>query len=330
MQEGFVYKNKHPQADLYILNYTATTQYERMWNEVTKQCRGLIVDDQNRIVARPFPKFFNLSEHDDAEIPDLPFKIYDKLDGSLGILYFLNDTPFIATRGSFDSIQAQKANEILYSKYQDVFSKLNKSYTYLFEIIYPENRIVVNYGELEDLILIDIIETETGKNMPLEEIGFPLVKRYDQWESISEIKQLNIANKEGFVLKFDNGFRVKIKFEEYVRLHRIITQCSSIDIWECLQNDTSFEQFLNEVPDEFYNWVKATENSLRQQFISIENDCKAYFKILETRKETAEYFLKHQHSSVLFNMLSGKDYASHIWKKIKPEFQKPFTNRTDD
>lgn len=330
LEQGYVYKNKHPHADLFIFNYTAMAQYDRVWNDVTLQCRGLILDAEYNIVARPFPKFFNLSEHDPSEIPNLPFKVYDKLDGSLGILYFLNGEPKMATRGSFDSIQAHKANEILYKKYASIFSQLNQEHTYLFEIIYPENRIVVNYGDLEDLILIEIIETQTGRDVPLSDLGFPTVKCFDQWHDLSEMRDLNIENKEGFVLKFDNGFRVKIKFDDYVRLHRIVTQCSSIDIWECLQNETSFAQFLNDVPDEFYNWVKATEKDLKAKYKAIEDDCKAYFKTCDTRKETAEYFLKHPHSGVLFNMLSGKDYSKAIWKKIKPAFEKPFTNRKDD
>jgi RNA ligase len=84
------------------------------------------------------------------------------------------------------------------------------------------------------------------------------------------------------------------------------------------------------VPDEFYNWVKATERKLNEQFKAIEVDCKSYFKTFETRKETAAYFLKHPHSGILFNMLNGKDYSKAIWKKIKPEFQKPFTNGKDE
>jgi T4 RnlA family RNA ligase len=330
MEQGYVMKNKHPNSELYIYNYTQMAQYESIWNETTIQCRGLILDNEYNIVARPFPKFFNLSEHQPEEIPNLPFKVYDKLDGSLGILYFWNDVPSIATRGSFDSIQSNKANEILQQKYQKVLPLLNRNFTYLFEIIYPENRIVLDYGNLEDIILLEIIETKTGKQMPLEDIGFSIVKQYDQWQNIEELKQLNIDNKEGFVLKYENGFRVKIKFEEYVRLHRIITQCSSLDIWECLKNNTPLNEFLNNVPDEFFDWIKQTEKNLKTEFETIENDCKNYFKVFDTPRETAEYFLKHPHQSVLFSMLKNKNYNEIIWKKIRPKFEKPFVNKIEN
>ena len=64
----------------------------------------------------------------------------------------------LATRGSFTSPQAIKGRELL-EKYD--YNRLAKDYTYLFEIIYPENRIVCNY-DFEDLILLGMIHTKTG------------------------------------------------------------------------------------------------------------------------------------------------------------------------
>ena len=83
----YISEKKHPDADLYIYNYTQKAQFERFWNETTMQCRGLILDGQRKIVARPFKKFFNYGEHETLSIPDGPFKVYEKMDGSLGILY---------------------------------------------------------------------------------------------------------------------------------------------------------------------------------------------------------------------------------------------------
>jgi RNA ligase len=97
--------------------------------------------------------------------------VYDKLDGSLGILYFYDDKPYIATRGSFTSEQAERANKIFQKKYSHLH--FNKEHTYLFEIIYPENRIVVDYGAKEDLILLAVLDTETGKDLELPDWKCP-------------------------------------------------------------------------------------------------------------------------------------------------------------
>jgi T4 RnlA family RNA ligase len=322
--EGFLMSNKHPTQDLWIYNYTAKCQYDRVWNEMTLASRGLILDKNYQVVARPFPKFFNLEEHRTEEIPNETFEVFEKMDGSLGILYWIDNQPFIATRGSFNSEQCLKATEYLYGKYKASIPLLSKEKTYLFEIIYPENKIVVDYAGEESLTLLAIIETASGKDLPLEELGFPIVKRFDGVYDFEVLKKRNLANSEGYVLKFQNGFRVKVKFEEYVRLHRLMTSCSTITIWETLKENKSWDEQLDQVPDEFYNWVKKIKNELENEYKKIENEAKSVFKVFDTKKETALYFMTQKYPSVLFGMLDGKDYSQTIWKMIRPKFSKPF------
>lgn len=322
--KNYVKVNKHPEHDLYIYNYTQNAQFERVWNEVTLACRGLILDQNDNVIARPFPKFFNLGEMENQVLPDSTFEVYDKMDGSLGILYWINDVPFMASRGSFASDQSDKANEMLHGKYRNSWSLLDKTKTYLFEIIYPQNRIVLDYGVAEELVLLAIVDIKTGAEFPLENIGFPVVEKYDGIKDILLLKEMDINNKEGFIIKYANNFRVKIKFEEYLRLHRIVTQVSNVNIWEYLKTNQPMEEILERVPDEFFDWVKQTKGDLENQYSVIENQCKNDFKILESRKETALYFLTCQYSGVLFAMLDNRDYSEVIWKMIRPTFEKPF------
>lgn len=324
IDQKYISVQKHPQAELYIYNYSPKTQFERLWTELTLLCRGLILDATGKIIARPFPKFFNLEEHLPEEIPNEPFDVYEKLDGSLGILYWHNDEPFIATRGSFDSDQARKATQFLYSTYAHSIPFLQKDQTYLYEIIYPENRIVVDYGQKQALVLLAILDNKTGQDLPLEDIGFPLVKKYDGLQDIRQLRKLAADNQEGFVVRFKNGFRVKVKFEEYVRLHRILTGVSNQMIWEMLKEDKPLDEMLDHVPDEFYQWVKHTREKLLAEFSSIETQCKQDFRLLEDRKTTALYFLTCRYPGVLFSMLDNKDYKPGIWKMIKPKHEKPF------
>ena len=330
---GFVHVNKHPTHDLFIYNYTPKAQYERVWNAVTLMCRGLILDAHYNIVARPFAKFFNLGEVENQALPNEPFEVFEKLDGSLGILYWLENEAFIATRGSFVSDQAMKASAILRSKYAPILSARtplerggDKTKTYLFEIIYPENRIVVDYGATEDVVLTAVIDTATGADMPLEDVGFPLVKQYHGIKDIAILKTLEETNREGFVIKYKSGLRVKVKFEEYLRIHRIVTQVSNVSIWEYLSQEMPFDEILDRVPDEFFDWVKATIADLKAQYAAVENQCRADFKVLETRKESAAYYFTCAHPSVLFKMLDSLPYKEVIWKMLRPTFQKPFSN----
>ena len=324
LDERFISVQKHPDSGLFIYNYTAKAQYDRVWNEITLQCRGLILDADFNITARPFKKFFNLEEIPASEVPDEPFEVYEKMDGSLGILYWRNNKPYIATRGSFISDQAKHATKILQGKYAHTFDQLDKSVTYLFEIIYPGNRIVVDYGDRDDLVLLAVIDNKTGEDLPLANVGFPVVKEYSGIHDLGALIALNEENKEGFVVKFKSGLRVKVKFTEYLRLHRIITGVSNVVIWEHLSEGRPFEGLLEKVPDEFYHWVKTTIDDLKSQYDTILTDCRNAFKELETRKETAVYFQTQKYPSVLFAMLDGKPYDKIIWKMIRPTYAKPY------
>jgi RNA ligase len=130
-EDGLIYKQTHPTLPLTIWNYTEKVQYENLFDEITIQTRGLVTDDKGNIVARPFKKFFNLEEKKHTATPD--FEVFDKMDGSCIILFNYEGEWVFASRGSFTSEQAIKAKELSNNFNLD---KLNKDYTYVFEIIY--------------------------------------------------------------------------------------------------------------------------------------------------------------------------------------------------
>lgn len=323
---GYLQIGAHPTAPLLIHNYSQTAQYDRHWVPETLMSRGLITDEAGRVVARPFGKFFNLDEHIGlmGPVPEEAFEVFEKMDGSLGIIYHWDGRAHVATRGSFESEQALRATEILRRKYAHV--AFDPAYTYLVEIIYPENRIVVDYDGMEDLVLLAIVHTATGHEPPLHDIGLPLVRRYDGVRDLAALKAIQEANKEGFVVRFSGGLRVKVKFEEYVRLHRILTGVNARTVWEALKDGEGLEAFLESVPDEFYKWVRGVEAELRREYAAIEAVCKAEFRTFETRKEAAAHFLAHAtHPPILFRMLDGRPYDEIIWKLIRPAHQKAFS-----
>lgn len=333
-EQGFITCRPHPTGRLLIWNYTPKCQFERVWDDVTIQARGLITTPEGQIVARPFKKFFNLEEYQ-GDLPLEPFTVTTKMDGSLGILYFLDGRPQIATRGSFTSDQAVKANEILQRTYGEILEGIHPEYTYLFEIIYPDNRIVVNYGNTEDLVLLAVIHTETGLEVDLHRPTtskefrdlFPLVTRYDGITDIAQLRAIQEENAEGFVIRFQSGLRLKLKFEEYVRLHRLMTHVNARVIWDLLKNDQPFDEILERVPDEFYAWVKRTRDDLTAQFSLIEMQCQEVVKQVQdlpTRKEQAAIVVKTRYPSIVFSMLDKKNYQEAIWKLLYPDAVRPF------
>jgi RNA ligase len=331
IEEGFIRKNKHPSFDLYIYNYTAKTQYENYWIPETLQCRGVITNSEGEIIARPFTKFFNIEQMSETLLTD-SFKVFEKLDGSLGILYFHHNIPYIATRGSFVGEQAIEANNMLHTIYKNSTHLLDKNFTYLFEIIYPKNRVVVNYGDTKSLTLLAVIETESGKDLPLNNfnnLGFPIAKEYNHLKQIEHIVSLNEINKEGFVLLFDNGVRAKFKFEQYVKFHSLITEMTSKKIWELVKGDISFDQFIDKIPDELFKWVQDKIQFFKDEYNRIEQKAEISFKrIMELvpskeRKELAKHIVQHEYPQILFAKLDNKDISKYIWKILEPPHEIP-------
>ena len=343
-EEGLLYKQVHPTLPLTIWNYTEKVQYEGLWDNITLMCRGLVTDDKGNIVARPFKKFFNMEEG--KHTPTSDFEVYEKMDGSLGIFFYYEGGWIMATRGSFTSDQAVKGYEMIF-KYD--FASLHKDYTYLFEIVYKENRIVVDY-DFEDVILLGMINTKTGYEVDLHDdnqdlrlknlvnnLDFKIVKKYDGVKDYNTLKSIIKDDQEGFVIRFSNGDRMKIKGEEYLRLHKIMTQVSTTSIWECLRNGDDMELLLKDVPDELYKKIKSYIGNLKYSFYQISEYCgklhdgfrygKYNDKEVEpTKKEFAEFIQKNVTKkglhSVLYSMWDKKDYNQIIWKLIRPEYEK--------
>lgn len=298
---GYVTRKSHPELPLSIYTYTRTAQYERVWNQVTTRCRGLVADDTTgAIVALPLPKFFNVGEHESGQpyapaLPDEPFEVYDKVDGSLAVVFHYADRWRVASKGSFISAQATWAQRLLDTR--DT-AALRPGTTYLAEILYPQNRIVVDYGNRRDLVLLAAFGAD-GTEVPLAEaaphwqgIGsvvtvWPAMP-LDELIALTESNTLpggaaaNGTDAEGFVLRFASGVRAKAKLSEYVRLHKVLTGVNERDIWRghgiqrfaglpakqlaqglnCTVADIEvsggkpLDALLEQVPDEFDTWVR--------------------------------------------------------------------------
>lgn len=349
IEQGYISERKHPTLDYYIYNYTAKAQYDGVWNSSTLGCRGLILNKNGNIIARPFSKFFNYGEYGkDTNLGELPsyksFDVYEKLDGSLGILYIQPDGEIrVATRGSFESEQALKGTKILHKKFPKLI--INPDLCYLVEIIYPENRIVVDYKGKEDLILLAITENATGldvKRSLVESFAntwkFNITKKYNV-KSIEELKRImdlgTPDNEEGYVIQFNTGLRVKMKYEEYVRLHKIITGVNTKGIWEMMRDGQSLDELIEKVPDEFHKWFMETSGNFTKEYNKIEKKAKRLVgkAVVDlddpdnNRKEVAKLFTGKRYkeiSGIAFAMWDSKPYDKIIWKMVRPKQAKAF------
>lgn len=277
--------NENVADGLHLFCYTDSCVYDRGWNPITMLARGVILDPENkRIVATPFPKFFNVGEGQSI-VPDLSFETFEKLDGSLIILFHHNGAWRCATKGSLSSDQAKWAQAWI-ARYD--ISSLDKDSTYLAEGIYPENRIVVHYNT-EGLFLLAAYDG-TGKEFDYtrlhetaKALGWPLVERH-AYESVSDLMAIAKTlppSREGFVLRFSDGLRLKVKGDEYCRIHRLISHLTPLAMWESLKNEDDLETVRRELPEEFWCDYDAIIAAIQKQIVTLESTIKTHAEIVK-------------------------------------------------
>ena len=243
-------------GDHSIWCYTPVTVYERAWDEITTLARGLILDERNEcVVATPFPKFFNLGERPTEMLPGGSFEVFEKLDGSLIIIWHDGKRWRTATKGSLNSIQAGAAEALL--GVQDL-SVLSPGHTYLAEYVGPSNRIVVPY-EREELVLLAAYD-DAGHEWayPLVEhigasLGWRVAARHDFASLAALVEHAGAlpATEEGFVLRFHDSTRLKVKGDEYRRIHALISRCTPLAMWEAMLAGDNLTMVRDQLPDEF-------------------------------------------------------------------------------
>lgn len=320
---------------LFILNYTEECMYSKAWDGFLEYCRGLIVSP-DKIVARGFKKFFNLGETEATFARNLPQEVPEvanKLDGSMGVLYQWNGVRRISTRGGFDGEQANRGTEIFNRNFADR-DCWDPEYSYLFEIIYPENKIIVEYGDLEDLILIGIVHTESGRELSYREVtefafknNLPVVRTYNYTmdDVLQQQKELKCRESEGFVLFYSNGLRLKVKALEYTNLASMLNGVTPRTVLKSIVIDKNFDDVYAALHEEARKDVDGIVEYFRGVIQKLENEIRSYVdqvKDLPDRKAQAEKLKEiapKEISGYVFLVLNNKDLSSSLWRKMYGE-----------
>ena len=244
------------QGPLALYHYSSRCVYDVLWDDFSLLARGLILDlDRGELVATPFPKFFNYGERD-AKLPDEPFHAFEKLDGSLGIAFFHDGRWQVTTKGAFGADQARWASARLA---QCDLRQLDPRSTYLFEIVYRANRIVVRY-DYEDLVLLgaydgDGVEFDVPQLTALAAgLGTRVARRY-AYPTVEDIVRAAEAldkNDEGFVIRFTSGYRIKLKGSAYRRVHALVSRVTPLGLYDALYAGDDLDLLRREVPEEYW------------------------------------------------------------------------------
>jgi RNA ligase len=271
--ECIKYVSTMQEGSFLILKYRPEVNFFDLWNEFYMETRGLVIDiNKMKLVSCPYRKFFNLNEKPITQInviTGLINKAYNvtiknKEDGSMISCSRYNGNLVVSTSGTLNSSQALWAKAFIEKHYPVLMESLPEHLTFIFEAIYPENHIVVDYGLREDLILTNIRNKETGRLLEETEIEYyallfnlttPQKETKGLLELMKAAKDRNLYpadSKEGwvFVIRTKDEERLfKLKCDDYCEVHKILSFAISPKIvFQKIKTDT-LDDFLSKVPD---------------------------------------------------------------------------------
>lgn len=313
--------NHHPEDERVILNYCQIESAHHKTHPVVRECRGLVLSSKDySLIARAFPRFFNLGE---VEV-DFDWSNYvcqEKVDGSLILLYFWNGEWHINTRNSFGSANVGQSE----FTWRDLVSyglpffwknKLNKKFTYVFELCSPYNQVVKRHNETHVKLLsifqgameLDVDEIKYwSDNLLLESIDHYEVEG-KAIEVVLEKLEAEDPTNEGIVLRDKNNNRIKVKTESYLRLHRVFSNGNL----ESVKNLVPV--ILNNEIDEllvYWPFLQEKVDAIRSKLDEYRESLDNYWFVHgdeDNRKKFALAVKEHPFSSLLFK---AKDTGVH-------------------
>lgn len=359
LQTGLVSESLHKEFPLNMYTYRRKAVHDNVWDGVTSKCRGIIINrETDEIVARPFEKFHNYGSSIGLEtlpqpadfIFSTPPSVIEKVDGFMLTLYKYGSEEFLASKGSFHSIHAKWATAEWKKQPRPGFPT---GWTPVFEGLQRDLRIVIDYGKREGLVLLALINNETGEEKPPTElqhyawingVSTPMVYDKSLLDAVDETVKEGSMPGEGYVLTwFNTGrppTRLKLKYVEYLRLHRMVTGVSPKRIWEVLSQaefKSELKEYLDNSTPWFTKFVTKWKMALEEEYERIRSEAAVRYRDIKKfvdshreiygfanlgaeRKLWASFFTAEHNkefSPVLFAMLDGKDESVVIWKKVR-------------
>lgn len=202
--------------------------------KIRRECRGIIFDKNGDIIRRPYHKFFNVNQTEDTQLHqinfDFPHTILEKLDGSMIVPYTVNGRMIAGTKMGDTDIAtfAQEFIEARPNYVAAITQALAASKSLIFEFCSRKQQIVIDYPE-DRLVLTAIRDLYTGEYTHYSNLvtfaagyGLDVVKIISSGEKLPadtiEWVRAQIGL-EGIVFRFDDGQMLKVKAEDYLRVH---------------------------------------------------------------------------------------------------------------
>jgi T4 RnlA family RNA ligase len=281
-------------------------------------------------------KFFNLNQVPTSMysvVKNYKIKfISNKEDGSIASFIELPNGKIVGrSKMGFDNDQATGINKI-YKTNKDVKSFvdwcLNNDIVPIFEYVAPHNRIVLRYSK-EELILLRLRDNKTGKHIDIKEhldkIGSIKIAPFEDDDTLDDLieKSKTEAEREGWIVQFDNDHMVKIKTDWYRNLHSVYTN----DLYHedkliKLIIDEKIDDILGQIPEDeveahlrINKIILIVKRTLRQKVDEINS---AYKEYLQSGLSKKEYAIKNR-TNPTFPFVMNLEKAENLKKMSREE-----------
>lgn len=336
VEEGLLRKSQR--GDLLLFVYTEKTEFEKLWDKYTLMCRGLVVDTEGNVVSKTLGKFFNLDQNVTtqlANLPNEPYVITEKADGSYISIWFHDGQWRASSKGSLDNEYIDFALTSL----PDMSSvPINK--VFACEVVLPRDldgmrRAVDHEPGLYFITAFDKYQDFKELDWHKESKLWPGVLKVRHFSDTS-IEQLVARQKsetgtEGWVIRFQSGLRVKIKTRHYLKIFAFINNLNPLSIKEFmleygLENERAWLEFFPEelvaeaalinqrLKTQFYCLLRTINAKFEELSWCFSNDCD---NIRESRKAFALKAKDDPDSWALFNLFDKKDIKEKLLKKLE-------------
>ena len=265
---------------------------------IVQESRGLILEDSSfRVVRMGFKKFFNFGEMFAAKIDWKSARVQTKVDGSYIGIYYYNGKWRIGTNGMINAFEVPAVSprveeELKATTFGDLFmkcannqgldfSKLNKNYTYSFELTTPENLQVVKYNKRM------IWHIGTRNNITLEELDVDIgIQKPEEWnfQTFDDVVRTASTFKdeqEGFVVVDSSWNRVKVKSAYYVAASHYFNDSLALRKLIAIFLSGDYDEFVSYFP-KYAPIFAEMDNFVAKRVKEVQKDAKYWSKKLKS------------------------------------------------
>lgn len=276
-------------------------QFFEVYDGFYKECRSIVIDvEKETIVICPFKKFRNLNECEETSLENIREKISkaknieisEKIDGSMQTANFYSGNIVMAGAQAINPENSWRLQDGIKricsnSNYCKMIQE-NPNWTFIFEYVALKDAHVVKYTkEQEGMYLIGIRDNLTGEQFSYKYVldvariyninKIPQVYQQTLDDVLNETNKYTSDQREGVVL-FIDGFQVKIKYDDYVKIHRILSIVSSVNLIIQHIADGTFDDLIAKIPEAYRKRTMIIKQLICGYISSMDEKVNCYLK----------------------------------------------------